>query len=76
MSDMAPTWEALLAGLPRVPVARVGGAIFRAATDPDPASSGSVYMLPDDKPLLVLEREVLREGVYKLLERRLKERMR
>jgi hypothetical protein len=33
-------------------------------------------MLPDGEPLLLLEREVLREGVYKLLDQRIKMRLR
>ena len=33
-------------------------------------------MLPDDQPLLTLEREQLREGVYRMLDDKLKERIR
>ncbi|KAI0293436.1 hypothetical protein BC826DRAFT_383116 [Russula brevipes] len=57
----------LTAGMPLTPVARVAGAIFRAASDPDPATSGCPWLLPDDGPVLLLEKESLREGVYAML---------
>lgn len=64
--------KALTAGMPTTPVERVAGAIFRAATDPDPATSGCPWMLPDDGPLLLLKKEVLREGVYEMLNNRVR----
>ena len=60
----------LSVGMPMTPVERVAGAIFRAATDPDRATSGCPWMLPDDGPVLLLKKEVLREGVYELLNKR------
>jgi hypothetical protein len=54
--------------MPTTPVERVAGAIsgLRAATDPDTATSGCPWVLPDDGPVL-LKKEVLREGVYEML---------
>jgi len=62
--------KALTLGMPMTPVERVAGAIFRAATDPDPATSGCPWVLPDDGPVLLLKKEVLREGVYEMLNNR------
>jgi len=64
-----------LAGVPRTPVERIAGAAFRAATDPDPATSGCPWMLPDDGPVLLLQKEVLREGVYEMLNNRVRRTM-
>jgi len=58
--------------MPMTPVERVAGAIFRAATDPDRATSGCPWMLPDDGPVLLLKKEVLREGVYEMLNNRVR----
>ncbi len=52
------------------PVERVAGAIFRAATDSDRATSGCPWMLPDDGPVLLLQKEGLCEGVYEMLNNR------
>jgi hypothetical protein len=54
------------------PVERVAGAIFRAATDHDRATSGCPWMLPDDGPVFLLKKEVLREGVYEMLNNRVR----
>jgi hypothetical protein len=62
----------LLAGLPMTPVPRIAGAVIRAATDPDIATSGCPWVLPDDGPVIRVEKEALREGVYELLNRRLR----
>ncbi|KAI9446755.1 hypothetical protein H4582DRAFT_2108342 [Lactarius indigo] len=64
-----------LAGVPRTPVERIAGAVFRAATDPDPATSGCPWVLPDDGPVLLLKKEVLREGVYEMLDNRVRRAM-
>jgi len=57
--------------MPMTPVVeRVAGAIFRAATDPDRATSGCPWMLPDDGPVLLLKKEVLHEGMYEMLNKR------
>ncbi|KAI0261055.1 hypothetical protein BC834DRAFT_494233 [Gloeopeniophorella convolvens] len=62
----------LLAGIPLAPVARIAGAIFRAATDPDMATSGCPWVLLDDGPVLLCEKETLREGVYAMFDARLR----
>lgn len=62
----------LLAGLPLTPVPRIAGAVFRAATDPDIATSGCPWVLPDDGPVIRVEKEALRAGVYDLFNRRLR----
>ncbi|KAH9048245.1 NAD(P)-binding protein [Lactarius hengduanensis] len=64
--------KVFLAGVPRTPVERIAGAVFRAATDPDPATSGCPWVLPDDGPVLLLKKEVLREGVYGMLDNRVR----
>jgi hypothetical protein len=68
------SWQTkvLTAGMPTTPVERVVGAIFRAATDPDPATSGCPWVLPDDGPVLLCKKEILREGVYAMLNNRLR----
>ncbi|KAI0296844.1 hypothetical protein BC826DRAFT_187240 [Russula brevipes] len=62
----------LTAGVPLTPIARVAGAMFRAATDPDPATSGCPWLLPDDGPVLLLEKESMREGVYAMVNNRVR----
>ncbi|KAH9980435.1 NAD(P)-binding protein [Russula compacta] len=61
-----------LAGLPLTPVPRIAGAVFRAATDPDVATSGCPWVLPDDGPVIRVEKEALRAGLYEILDRRLR----
>ena len=68
--------KVFLAGVPRTPVERVAGAVFRAATDPDPATSGCPWMLPDDGPVFLLQKEDLREGVYDMLNKRVRRTVR
>ncbi|KAF8256821.1 hypothetical protein EI94DRAFT_1788863 [Lactarius quietus] len=62
----------LLAGIPLTPVSRIAGAIFRAATDPDFATSGCPWVLPDDGPVIRVEKEALRVGVYEVLSNRIR----
>ncbi|KAI9456466.1 NAD(P)-binding protein [Russula earlei] len=62
----------LVAGIPMTPLERVAGAIFRAATDPDPTTSGCAWLLPDDGPVLLLRKEDMREGVYDVLNKRVR----
>jgi len=59
-----------LAGVPLTPVPRIAGAIINAAADPDPATSGSGYVLPDNGPVFKVPREEFKLGVYKLLDDR------
>jgi len=62
----------ILAGIPLTPVPRIAGAVFRAATDPDTATSGCPWVLPDDGPVVRLEKEALRVGVYEILGKRVR----
>ena len=61
-----------LAGVPLTPVERVAGTIFCAVTDADMETSGCPWVLLDDGPVLRLERETLKEGVYKIMDERAK----
>jgi len=56
-----------IAGIPLVPIERVGGAIILAATDRNMSSTGAAWLLPDGGPLLRLEKEVVRGGVYDII---------
>ncbi|TFK44278.1 hypothetical protein BDQ12DRAFT_672693 [Crucibulum laeve] len=60
----------MLAGIPLTPITRVAGAIFYAATDPDFASNGSAWLLPDDGPVFMVPREEFKQGVYKMIDDR------
>ncbi|KAF8256820.1 hypothetical protein EI94DRAFT_1693694 [Lactarius quietus] len=62
----------MLAGIPLLPVPRIAGAIFRAATDPDKTTSGCPWVLPDDGPVIRVEKEALRAGVYDMLNNRIR----
>jgi hypothetical protein len=59
-----------MAGIPLTPVDRVAGAIFYAATDPNMETSGCPWLLPDDGYVFLLEKEQLKEGVYKMVNAR------
>ncbi|KZT20704.1 NAD(P)-binding protein [Neolentinus lepideus HHB14362 ss-1] len=63
--------KVVLAGLPKTPVTRVAEAVFYAATDTDWKNNGCTLLLPDDGPVLRLEKEELREGVYGTIEARI-----
>lgn len=60
----------ILAGIPLTPVPRVAGAILYAATDPDTSTSGSGYLLLDDGPVFMVQKEDFKEGVYKMIDNR------
>ncbi|PPQ66321.1 hypothetical protein CVT26_011152 [Gymnopilus dilepis] len=60
----------LLAGIPLTPVSRIAGAIFYAATDADPSSSGSSWLLTDDGPVFQVPKEEFKMGVYKMIDDR------
>ena len=59
-----------MAGIPQTPIQRVAGAIFYAATDPNMETSGCPWLLPDHSSVLRLDKEDLKEGVYKLINAR------
>ncbi|KZT43599.1 NAD(P)-binding protein [Sistotremastrum suecicum HHB10207 ss-3] len=62
--------KAFLAGIPLVPVPRIAGAIFNAATELDPDTDGAAWTLPDDGPVFRIEKPTLTEGVYKMINQR------
>jgi hypothetical protein len=64
--------KVFLAGIPLTPVERVAGAIFYAASDPDMETSGCPWLLPDDGYVFRLDKEQLKEGVYKMIDERAK----
>ncbi|TEB30369.1 NAD(P)-binding protein [Coprinellus micaceus] len=59
-----------LAGIPMVPIERIAGAIFYAATDPDWETNGSSWLLPDDGPVFYVPKEEFKFGVYKMIDDR------
>lgn len=59
-----------LAGIPLTPIPRVALAILNSATDPDVKTNGSAYMLLDDGPVLRLEKEMMKRGVYEVMNAR------
>jgi len=59
-----------LAGLPLVPVSRIAAATLYAATHPDLETTGSVFALMDDGPVLLLENEIIKGGIYDILSAR------
>lgn len=67
---LPPILKVALAGIPLTPVPRIAGAVIYAAAHPDPATSGSVYALPDSGPVFKVPREEFKMGVYKLLDDR------
>lgn len=60
-----------LAGIPKVPIPRIAGAIIRCATEPDCLNASAVWTIPDGGPVFRMNREVLNQGVYKMLNDRL-----
>ena len=54
-----------------VPVDRVAATTLYAATHPDIETSGSVFTLVDDGPVLHLEKEVIKGGAYDILSARI-----
>ena len=60
----------LLAGIPLTPVPRIAGAIFYAATNPNPATNGCAWLLPDNGPVFLVPKEEFKLGVYKMIDDR------
>ncbi|KAJ8517966.1 hypothetical protein ONZ45_g4912 [Pleurotus djamor] len=70
-TNIVPTPVKLfLAGIPKVPVPRIAGAIFHVASNPKPESSGSAWLLPDDGAVFQVPKEEFKEGVYKMIDER------
>lgn len=59
-----------IAGIPMLPIERVAGTIIFSSTDPDIVSTGAVWLLPDGGPLLRLEKEIVKGGVYDVIAER------
>ena len=59
-----------LAGLPMVPVNRIAVTTLYTATNPDLETTGSVFSLIDDGPVLLLENEIIKGGVYDIVSAR------
>ncbi|EJD02822.1 NAD-binding protein [Fomitiporia mediterranea MF3/22] len=67
-----PAVKVFMAGIPLVPVPRIAGAILLAATDEAPESNGAAYTLPDDREVFRIPPVQINEGVYKMLNDRVK----
>jgi hypothetical protein len=65
-----PIVKLALAGVPLTPIPRIAGAIFHSALDKDPETNGCPWLLLDDGPVLQLEREELKTGVYEIINKR------
>lgn len=59
-----------LAGYHLVPVERVVGAIFYAATDVSEESNGCAWVLEDDGPVLQIVKEEFKVGLYRKMDDR------
>ena len=59
-----------IAGIPLTPIERVAGTIIFSSTDPDIASTGAVWLLPDGGSLFRLEKEIVKGGVYDIIAER------
>ena len=61
-----------MTGLPLTPLRRIGGTIFKAATDSKPILNGSVYTLLGERKVseLIPPDLKLDKGVYKLIDDR------
>jgi len=67
-TDIVPySYKLSMAGIPLVPVPRVAGAIFYAASSPDPSTSGSSYWCHPG-PVFRIPREEFKLGVYKMID--------
>ena len=62
--------KVILAGIPFTPVPRIAGAIIYMATDPNPATNGSAWLLTDDGPVFMVPKEEFKMGVYKIIDDR------
>jgi hypothetical protein len=70
-TNILPTTAKIaLAGIPMTPLPRIAGTVICAATDPDMSTNGAAWTLLDHGPVLRLEQEKLKEGVYGLMDAR------
>jgi len=63
-------YKLFLAGIPLTRVERIAEAIMYAATDIDMGTSGSAWLLLDNGPVVKVEKEGFKLGVYKILDDR------
>ena len=59
-----------MTGIPFVPVSRVAGAVFIAATDATPNTQGAIYSLPDEKEVFRIPHMQIDGGFYEVLNKR------
>lgn len=57
----------MLSGIPLTPVERIAGAVFYSATESDPETNGSTWLIQSDEQVCRLEPEILTTGVYALV---------
>jgi len=62
--------KVFLAGIPFTPVSRIASTIIHVATNPDPPTNGSAWLLTDDGPAFMVPREEFKLGVYKMIDDR------
>ncbi|KIY44528.1 NAD(P)-binding protein [Fistulina hepatica ATCC 64428] len=65
-----PEVRVLIAGLPRASVPRIADAIVYCATNPDPKTDGCAWLLLNDGPVVRVDRDMLKTGVYEVLDDR------
>ncbi|EJT97572.1 NADP-binding protein [Dacryopinax primogenitus] len=69
-----PAARKLLGGLPMTQIRHIVGSIIHGATDPDPATHGAVYTIPDNIGAFRIEGDdldLLSTGMYKTLKERI-----
>ena len=62
--------KVVLAGIPLTPVPRIAGAIFHAASNPDPETNGCAWLLLDNGPLFRVKPDEFKQGVYGMIDDR------
>ncbi|KAJ7092520.1 hypothetical protein C8R43DRAFT_1141915 [Mycena crocata] len=68
---LSTTARLVLTGTELVPVSRIAKTVLYATTDPDATTSGCSWLLPDNGPVLRLEKETIQAGTYPLINRRI-----
>ena len=63
--------KVFLAGIPLTPVSRIAGAVFHAASNPDPETNGCAWLLLDNGPVFRVEPDSFKQGVYKMINDRM-----
>ncbi|KAJ7359486.1 hypothetical protein DFH08DRAFT_686304 [Mycena albidolilacea] len=61
----------VLLGSELLPVSRIAQTVLCAAADPDDTTSGCSWLMPDNGPILRLQRESIDEGTYKMINDRI-----